>query len=100
MGMTSAPDRTGSSPSRRAGGGRSRAEKVRLMVAGTLGGLTVAFALLNLNRVEVNWILGTWETPLIVVIGISLLVGGLFGFAIARRRFTRGAAQRSSDHRG
>jgi uncharacterized integral membrane protein len=92
--MTSAPDRTGSSPTGRKAGGRSRAEKVRLVAAGTLGGLTVAFALLNLNRVEVNWIFGTWETPLIVVIAISLLVGALFGYAAARRRFTRGGASR------
>jgi uncharacterized integral membrane protein len=98
--MTSAPDRTGSSPSGRVVGGRTRAEKARLIIAGTLGGLTVAFALLNLNRVEVNWILGTWETPLIVVIGISLLVGALFGYAIARRRYARAGAQRSPDQRG
>jgi uncharacterized integral membrane protein len=95
----SASDSTGASPSRRKAAGRSRGEKVRLAVAGTLGGLTVAFALLNLDRVKVNWILGTWETPLIVVIGISLLVGGLFGFAIARRRFTRGGSQRPSKDR-
>jgi uncharacterized integral membrane protein len=98
--MASVPDRTGPSPSRGATGGRSRKEKARLVVAGTLGGLTVAFGLLNLNQVEVNWILGTWETPLILVIAISLLVGALFGFALARRRFTRGAASRSSDRRG
>jgi uncharacterized integral membrane protein len=92
--MTSAPDSTGSSPSGRKASGRTRAERARLVAAGTLGGLTVAFALLNLNRVEVNWIFGTWETPLIVVIAISLLVGALFGYAAARRRFTRGGASR------
>jgi uncharacterized integral membrane protein len=36
--------------------------------------------------VEVNWILGTWETPLIVVIALSRLVGGALGLLVSRRR--------------
>ena len=51
-----------------------------------LAGLGVAFAALNLDEVDVNWILGTWETPLIIVIALSMLVGGALGFLAARRR--------------
>jgi uncharacterized integral membrane protein len=36
--------------------------------------------------VEVNWILGTWETPLIVAIALSMLVGGALGLLVSRRR--------------
>jgi uncharacterized integral membrane protein len=90
-----------SAPPRRRGGGRSRGEQIRLGLAAVLGGLTVAFALLNLNDVEVNWILGTFSTPLIVVILASLLVGALLGFVLASRgRPKRAAARAPAEHRG
>ena len=41
---------------------------------------------MNVDEVEVNWILGTWETPLIVVIALSMLVGGALGVLVSRRR--------------
>ncbi len=72
---------------------------MRLILAAVLGGLIVAFALLNLNRVEVDWILGTWSTPLIVVILVSLFVGLVLGFTLARRgrRSGRAAAPARGD---
>ena len=42
------------------------------------------FAVLNTSEVEVNWILGTWNTPLIVVILVCLVIGLAVGYAIAR----------------
>ncbi len=100
--MTSASGPTASSPPRRRGGGRSRSEQVRLALAAVLGGLTVAFALLNTGDVAVNWIFGTFSTPLIVVILVSLLVGALFGFALAKRaaRSQRSATRAPAEHRG
>jgi uncharacterized integral membrane protein len=65
--------------------GRSNAETTRLAIALVAGGLIAVFALLNTDEVEVNWILGTAQTPLILVIVVSLLVGGLVGYVIARR---------------
>jgi uncharacterized integral membrane protein len=56
-----------------------------LLVAG-VSGLAGIFAVLNLDQVGVNWIIGTWETPLIVVIALSILVGALLGYLVARRR--------------
>jgi uncharacterized integral membrane protein len=50
-----------------------------------LSGLGVAFAALNLEEVDVNWILGTWETPLIIVIALSMVVGAALGYLAARR---------------
>ena len=44
------------------------------------------FSAVNLDEVKVNWILGTWETPLIVVIALSMLIGGALGFLVSRRR--------------
>ena len=76
--VVAAPDSP--TPKKRPGLGMARREQVRLVGAGVLGALLVAFALLNLDAVEVNWLLGTWSTPLIVVI----LVATLFGMAIDR----------------
>jgi uncharacterized integral membrane protein len=50
-----------------------------------LGGLGGVFAVLNLDEVGVNWIVGTWDTPLIIVIAISVLVGAGLGFLVGRR---------------
>ena len=46
----------------------------------------MAFAVVNLDEVDVNWLLGTWETPLIVVIALSMLVGAGLGVLVSRRR--------------
>ena len=51
-----------------------------------LAAFGAAFAALNLDEVEVNWILGTWETPLIVVIALSMVIGAALGYLVARRR--------------
>jgi uncharacterized integral membrane protein len=98
-GESGAGGRDASAGRARRGGRRSRGDQVRLALAAVLGGLTVAFALLNLEDVEVNWILSTFSTPLIVVILISLLVGALFGFALARRAGPKRAAARQSAKR-
>jgi uncharacterized integral membrane protein len=55
-----------------------------------LGGLAVLFAVLNFDKVDVNWLLGTWSTPLIVVIAISFLLGAGVGLLVGRRRGARG----------
>jgi len=58
----------------------------RQIAALGLAGVGVAFAVANLDEVKVNWILGTWETPLIVVIALSMVIGGGLGFLVSRRR--------------
>jgi len=51
-----------------------------------LAGAGVAFAAVNLDEVKVNWVLGNWRTPLIVVIAVSMLIGAALGFLVSRRR--------------
>jgi uncharacterized integral membrane protein len=58
----------------------------RQIAALVLAGVGVAFAVANLDEVNVNWILGTWETPLIVVIALSMVIGAGLGFLVSRRR--------------
>lgn len=40
--------------------------------------LAIVFAVVNLNQVKVDWIVGSGHAPLIIVIVISLLVGVVF----------------------
>ena len=65
---------------------RSRRERARLVVVAGVSALAALFAVLNLDEVEVNWIVGTFDTPLIVVIAVSIVVGAARGYAAARRR--------------
>ena len=67
----------------------SRRERIRTGMAFALGALTVLFAVVNLDEVEVSWIVGTWQTPLIVVILVSVLLGAALGWILARRRRTK-----------
>lgn len=60
-------------------------EKRQIAALG-LAGVGIAFAALNFDEVEVNWILGSWDTPLIVVIALSMVIGSALGLLIGRRR--------------
>lgn len=62
-----------------------------MAVAVVVTAFVAIFAVLNTNEVEVNWILGTWRTPLILVIVVCLLLGAAVGFAVAR--IARGSAK-------
>jgi uncharacterized integral membrane protein len=54
---------------------RSRRETTRLVVVVLVAVLATIFAVLNLDEVEVNWIITTGSTPLIIVIAASVLAG-------------------------
>jgi uncharacterized integral membrane protein len=64
----------------------SRRDQARTVALVLLAGLGVLFAVLNFDQVQVNWLLGTWSTPLIIVIAISFLLGSGVGYLLARRR--------------
>jgi uncharacterized integral membrane protein len=64
----------------------SRRDQARNIALVVLTGLGVLFAVLNFDEVQVNWLLGTWSTPLIIVIAISFLLGSGVGYLLARRR--------------
>ncbi|HEX3874415.1 MAG TPA: hypothetical protein VHW26_09745 [Solirubrobacteraceae bacterium] len=54
--------------------------------AAIAGGLAVLFAVLNLQRVQMDWIVTSTRTPLIVVIVLFGVIGFLVGFVVANRR--------------
>jgi uncharacterized integral membrane protein len=57
---------------------RKVAERAKAVFPLVLAALAIAFAVLNLNQVKVDWIVGSGHAPLIIVIVISLLVGIVF----------------------
>ncbi len=65
---------------------RSNREKARLVGAALAAALAVLFAVLNLDRVDVNWIFGTISTPLIVLIAVVFALGFVAGLLLGRRR--------------
>ena len=84
---TDAPGpRGGADPGAQGSGRRRRLspEQLRLIGIGALAALVILFAVLNLDRVSVNWIVTTTRTPLTVVIAVAFVVGGLVGALIAR----------------
>jgi len=68
---------------------RSTGERMRAVGPLVLAAIFIAFAVLNLNQVKVNWIVGSGHAPLIIVIVISVLVGIVlthFAERVGRRR--------------
>ncbi len=82
-------DRPSSARGREPAAKRSRKENTRLVVVAGVSALAALFAVLNLDQVEVNWIVGTFDTPLIVVVAVSILLGAALGYLAARRRTTK-----------
>ena len=62
-----------------------------MAVAAVVGALVTLFAVLNIDEVEVNWVLGTWSTPLIVVIALSFILGAAVDRLVTVRRRPRKA---------
>jgi uncharacterized integral membrane protein len=58
------------------------------LIAGLiLAGVGLAFALVNLRNVKVDWIVGSAHSPLILVIAVSVLIGvGIDRVVVSRAR--------------
>jgi uncharacterized integral membrane protein len=64
---------------------RSRRETARTGALVLLAVLATLFAVLNVGKVKVNWIVGSGQAPLIIVIVVSLLVGVILTHFAERR---------------
>ena len=62
-----------------------------MAASAVLGAAITAFALVNLDTVKVDWIIGSADTPLIVVIAVSFVAGVLADRLFAYRARRRGA---------
>lgn len=85
-GAPGASDGPGGKPAKRGGGSLLAKENRRLLYGLAIGALVALFAVLNLDDVQVNWVFGTWSTPLIVVIAVTFLLGAAVGYVAAAGR--------------
>ena len=54
----------------------------KVILLGVLAVVLIVFAVLNTDDAKVNWIFGTWETSLIIVILLSGAVGFGLGYLV------------------
>jgi uncharacterized integral membrane protein len=66
--------------------GKQRRGRAAMLPAAIAGGLAVLFAVLNLQRVQMDWIVTSTRTPLIVVIVVFAALGFIVGAFLAGRR--------------
>jgi len=92
--MSDPADRT---PAKRPGDKPEKAASTRLVAAGILGVLAAVFAVINLDKVKVDWLVGSWQTPLIVVIAVSMLLGAGLDRLLVRRARKRKQIQRRAE---
>ena len=57
-----------------------------MLISGAAVALVIVFAVLNTNKVKVDWIVTTSTTALIVVIVVSFVLGAIAGALFWRRR--------------
>jgi uncharacterized integral membrane protein len=83
---------------------KERDLKSKTIAALAVAVLLIAFGLSNRNDVPIDWLVGTTDTPLIVVILVSAVLGAIIGGAAVRGRSKRAgsrggkrAASRSGD---
>jgi uncharacterized integral membrane protein len=55
--------------------------------------LLIAFGLSNRNDVPIDWLVGTTDTPLIIVIVVSAVLGAVIGGAAVRGRSKRAGSR-------
>jgi putative membrane protein len=91
-------DPTERTPARRPEDKPEKSGTARLAAAATIGGIAAVFAVINLDDVEVNWLVGSWQTPLILVIVVSMLLGaGLDRVLVRRKRKQKRERARARD---
>jgi uncharacterized integral membrane protein len=81
----------------------ARRDRWRLILGIVIGVIATVFAFLNLDETEVNWIIGTWNTPVIVVIAVSFVIGVIADRVwgtVHRRRKRSESASSSRESRG
>jgi uncharacterized integral membrane protein len=65
---------------------RSRRDQARLAVGALAIVAATALTLSNTQKVRIDWVVTTTETPLIVALLVSTLLGALLGIAAVRQR--------------
>lgn len=65
---------------------RSSKDQARLIAGAIALGIALLFAVVNSEKVKVDWVVGSGKAPLVIVIAISFLLGSAVGLLIGRNR--------------
>ena len=72
---------------------KERDLKSKTIAALAVAVLLIAFGLSNRNDVPIDWLVGTTDTPLIIVVLVSALLGAIIGGAAVRGRSKRAGSR-------
>jgi uncharacterized integral membrane protein len=72
---------------------KERDLKSKTIAAVAVAILLIAFGLSNRNDVAINWLVGTTDTPLIIVVVVSAVLGAILGGAAVRGRSRRAGSR-------
>ena len=72
---------------------KQRDLKSKTIAAFAVAVLLIAFGLSNRNDVPIDWLVGTTDTPLIIVIVVSAGLGAIIGAAAVRSRSKRAGSR-------
>ena len=72
---------------------KQRDLKSKTIAAFAVAVLLIAFGLSNRNDVAINWLVGTTDTPLIIVIVVSAGLGAIIGALAVRGRSKRAGSR-------
>ena len=72
---------------------KKRDLKSKTIAALAVAILLIAFGLSNRNDVPIDWLVGTTDTPLIIVIVVSAALGAIIGAAAVRSRSKRAGSR-------
>jgi uncharacterized integral membrane protein len=72
---------------------KARDLKSKTIAALAVAVLLIAFGLSNRNDVPIDWLVGTTDTPLIIVIVVSAVLGAIIGAATVRGRSKRAGSR-------
>ena len=72
---------------------KERDLKSKTIAALAVAVLLIAFGLSNRNDVPIDWLVGTTDTPLNIVVLVSALLGAIIGGAAVRGRSKRAGSR-------
>jgi uncharacterized integral membrane protein len=65
---------------------RGRGDQTKRAAGAVAGVIALLFAALNFDEVDVNWVVDSFQTPLIIVIAVSFVLGAGVGALAMRGR--------------
>ena len=72
---------------------------IRLILLLVIGVSGLAFAALNTSQIQVNYYLGTWQTPLALALALAVVLGILLGILTCLGVLIKSSCERTRLHK-